>query len=128
MKKIAFFYFSTLAIGTIILMFFDYNKHLYNQNNDFTGNPEKVLYYYPLLVIVELILIYLSLLLVEKKKHLFIKLLTCASWLVFTTLSFINSIHGGGVIAAHALWLAICSISIILILLIKQLKRNRQTL
>lgn len=124
MKKYISIYFCLLALVTIVLMILDNVERPFNPVSNFTGNPEKAIYYFPVIVLVELCLALLTIKLFTSPITLAVKLTACLAWMALTFVAFLNSIHGGGIIAAHALWLLVVSVSCLILFTLKTIKPN----
>jgi hypothetical protein len=124
MKKYISFYFGLLALITIVLMTWNTHERSFNPGSNFTGNHEKAIYYFPLIVLVELFLAILTIKLFTSPITLAVKLAACLGWMALTFVAFLNSIHGGGIIAAHALWLLVVSVFCLIFLTLALPKPN----
>ena len=111
MKKYISLYFCLLALISILLMIWDNIERPFDTEGKLTGNPEKAIYYFPVIVLVELCLALLTIKLFTSPITLAVKLIACLGWIAVTFVAFLNSIHGGGIIAAHALWLLVVTLS-----------------
>ncbi|MGZ4035247.1 MAG: hypothetical protein ACXVPU_13085 [Bacteroidia bacterium] len=124
MKKLTHIYFIVIAIITISLMFWDYNNYPFSPGNNYIGNPPNALLLYPLLVFLEFVLILFSIRILKKDIRLIFKIGLSLLWFSITFISFIDTMRGGGVLAVHALWLLLVSISLAALLIINLIQKR----
>lgn len=126
MKKLTLIYFIVIALITISLMFWDYNARPFNSNNNYIGNPKNALLLYPALICIEFLLILFTINIFKKEIRLIFKIAISLLWFSATFISFIDTMRGGGVLAVHALWLSLVSISLAIVLFVEAYFKNKK--
>lgn len=104
-----------LALATIVLMIWSYTP--YQPGNDYKGDPPYSIYYCPALVVTEFILALITIRIFQRNIHWIKKVLLLIFWGGLTFASFIYTLYGGNVPAAHALWMLLVSSSLLLYLI-----------
>jgi hypothetical protein len=107
-------------------MFWDYNAYPFNPDNDYIGNPKNSILFYPVLVCIEFLLILFTVKTFKREIRLIFKIGFSLLWFLATFISFIDTMRGGGVLAVHAIWLLVVSISLAVVLFIAVCYKNRK--
>jgi hypothetical protein len=128
MKKLKYFYFIIMASITISLMLWDYHTYPFNAQYQRTGNQSQSFLLYPMLVCIEFSLILFTIHFFKRNSHFGFKIVFLFLWFGITFISFIDTMRGGGVLAAHALWLLLVSLSLTILLFTETWLKNRKTL
>ena len=114
---------SFVALAVIFLMVWDYNERPFDPGNDYTGNPKNSVYLYPVLVTIEFMLVLYTLKVLRGNTGWMIKVLLLIFWCGLTAGAFIDTLRGGGVLAAHALWLSLVTLFLIVVALLNLFSR-----
>lgn len=113
-----------LALAVICLMAWDYNERPFDPGNDRIGNPRYSLILYPALVIIEFLLAWITLRFLQNSR-LITSFALILFWCGITACAFIDTLRGGGVLAAHAMWLSVVSVLLIIFTALRVIRNNR---